>query len=110
VDRWFLRKLGNLLKVEALLLNTARRGDFEAVGDAVRDAFLIGMPSPTIRSLLLDGGEVTADFRATVDQEIETQKVMPVFKMVDTCAGEFESHTPYYYGTFETEDDAVPVA
>jgi carbamoyl-phosphate synthase large subunit len=32
---------------------------------------------------------------------------MPVFKMVDTCAGEFESHTPYYYGTFEQEDDAL---
>ena len=42
--------------------------------------------------------------------EIERQKVMPVFKMVDTCAGEFESHTPYYYGTFEQEDDAVGVA
>lgn len=39
-------------------------------------------------------------------QEIDRQKVMPVFKMVDTCAGEFESQTPYYYGTFEQEDDA----
>lgn len=29
----------------------------------------------------------------------------PVFKMVDTCAGEFESKTPYYYSTFELEDD-----
>jgi carbamoyl-phosphate synthase large subunit len=43
-------------------------------------------------------------------QEIERQKVMPVFKMVDTCAGEFESQTPYYYGTFEQEDDAVSIA
>jgi carbamoyl-phosphate synthase large subunit len=40
---------------------------------------------------------------------IARQKVMPVFKMVDTCAGEFESRTPYYYGTFEQEDDAVAV-
>jgi hypothetical protein len=40
-------------------------------------------------------------------REIEKQKIQPVFKMVDTCAGEFESATPYYYGTFETEDDAV---
>jgi carbamoyl-phosphate synthase large subunit len=39
--------------------------------------------------------------------EIERQKVNPVFKMVDTCAGEFESHTPYYYGTFEQEDDVI---
>jgi len=34
-----------------------------------------------------------------------------VFKMVDTCAGEFESHTPYYYSTEEEEDDqAMPRA
>jgi carbamoyl-phosphate synthase large subunit len=41
--------------------------------------------------------------------KIAKLKVMPVFKMVDTCAGEFESHTPYYYGTFEQEDDAALV-
>jgi carbamoyl-phosphate synthase large subunit len=33
-----------------------------------------------------------------------------VFKMVDTCAGEFESKTPYFYGTYEREDDALPNA
>jgi len=38
---------------------------------------------------------------------IERLKAKPVFKMVDTCAGEFESKTPYYYGTFDQEDDAV---
>ena len=51
-----------------------------------------------------------ADYALRTAIEIERQKVMPVFKMVDTCAGEFESHTPYYYGTFEQEDDAVGVA
>ncbi|MHB8636291.1 MAG: carbamoyl-phosphate synthase large subunit [Fimbriimonadaceae bacterium] len=108
VDPWFLRKIALLLNVEADLLRIAAAADIDAVGEAVRAAFLIGMPSPTIRSLLLDIGEVSDPFRARVHQEIERQKVMPVFKMVDTCAGEFESHTPYYYGTFETEDDAPP--
>ncbi len=32
----------------------------------------------------------------------------PVFKMVDTCAAEFESSTPYYYSTWETEDEVLP--
>jgi len=49
------------------------------------------------------------EYQARAAIEIDRQKVMPVFKMVDTCAGEFESRTPYYYGTFEQEDDAVPV-
>ncbi|MFI5387333.1 MAG: hypothetical protein ACHQ50_14585, partial [Fimbriimonadales bacterium] len=38
---------------------------------------------------------------------IERLKVQPVFKMVDTCAGEFESLTPYFYSTFDQEDDAL---
>ncbi len=50
------------------------------------------------------------EYHRNVLAEVERQKVMPVFKMVDTCAGEFESKTPYYYGTFEMEDDAPHVA
>ncbi|WNB90464.1 carbamoyl-phosphate synthase large subunit [Bacillus sp. NEB1478] len=33
--------------------------------------------------------------------------IKPVFKMVDTCAAEFESETPYYYGTYAEEDESV---
>src|SRR5438874_2387559 len=36
--------------------------------------------------------------------------VMPVYKMVDTCAGEFESYTPYLYSTYEEEDEAPPTS
>jgi carbamoyl-phosphate synthase large subunit len=32
---------------------------------------------------------------------------MPVYKMVDTCAAEFESETPYFYGTYEEENESV---
>ncbi|MBC7083765.1 MAG: carbamoyl-phosphate synthase large subunit [Firmicutes bacterium] len=34
--------------------------------------------------------------------------IRPVFKLVDTCAAEFEAHTPYYYSTYEVEDEARP--
>jgi carbamoyl-phosphate synthase large subunit len=34
--------------------------------------------------------------------------IMPVYKMVDTCAAEFESNTPYFYGTYETENESAP--
>jgi carbamoyl-phosphate synthase large subunit len=34
--------------------------------------------------------------------------VIPVYKRVDTCGAEFESHTPYLYSTYETEDEAAP--
>src|SRR5678809_421784 len=34
--------------------------------------------------------------------------IVPVYKPVDTCGAEFESHTPYLYSTYETEDEAAP--
>ncbi|SOC37968.1 carbamoyl-phosphate synthase large subunit [Salinicoccus kekensis] len=34
--------------------------------------------------------------------------IMPVYKIIDTCAGEFESNTPYFYGTYETENESIP--
>ncbi|MDI9641399.1 carbamoyl-phosphate synthase large subunit [Kamptonema cortianum] len=46
-----------------------------------------------------------AEFVTFADKTIRTMMKDPVFKMVDTCAGEFESKTPYYYGTFEKESD-----
>jgi carbamoyl-phosphate synthase large subunit len=38
----------------------------------------------------------------------EKHQFYPVYKMVDTCAAEFESATPYYYSTWETEDEVLP--
>src|SRR5690606_17681387 len=35
------------------------------------------------------------------------QQLVPVYKKVDTCAGEYESDTPYFYGTFEDENESV---
>ncbi|MGA4720323.1 carbamoyl-phosphate synthase large subunit [Fictibacillus nanhaiensis] len=35
------------------------------------------------------------------------ERIKPVFKMVDTCAAEFESATPYYYGTYAEEDESI---
>ncbi|MCW5941983.1 MAG: carbamoyl-phosphate synthase large subunit [Fimbriimonadaceae bacterium] len=110
VDRWFLRKLAKLLAVEERLL-AARTGSSEAVDALVSEAFLIGFPSVSIGALLgIDDDRLDPGFRAAAKGAIEAQKVLPVFKMVDTCAGEFESATPYYYGTFEDEDDAFAVA
>lgn len=109
VDRWFLQKMQNLLAIERRLVEAGNsEGRNEDLSVLIEEAFLIGYPSASIASLL--GVETaTSAFAELARTEIERQKVMPVFKMVDTCAGEFESHTPYYYGTFEMEDDAKPL-
>ncbi len=106
VDRWFLRKIQTLVDVEQRLARACEsQGASEPLSDLIAEAFLLGFPSPTIASILKQSD--AEGYSALVDAEIERQKVMPVFKMVDTCAGEFESRTPYYYGTFEQEDDAA---
>jgi len=37
------------------------------------------------------------------------QGIKPVYKLVDTCAGEFEAETPYSYSTYESENDLQPL-
>jgi carbamoyl-phosphate synthase large subunit len=42
-----------------------------------------------------------------VQDNKELQSLVATFKVVDTCAAEFEAYTPYYYSTYETEDEAI---
>ncbi len=48
----------------------------------------------------------------TSEDEVRARRrelgVTPVYKLVDTCAAEFEAYTPYYYSTYETEDESRP--
>ena len=44
---------------------------------------------------------------AEVYQLRKENDILPVYKMVDTCAAEFESATPYYYGTYEQENESI---
>ena len=38
---------------------------------------------------------------------VKSMDIIPVYKKVDTCAGEFESDTPYFYGTYEEENESI---
>jgi carbamoyl-phosphate synthase large subunit len=102
IDRWFLRKIQRLIEAEQALVNLPAPGP--EADSVIENAFLLGFSSPSIKSLIESGGNPLSEgVLATIDR----MKVQPVFKMVDTCAGEFESKTPYYYGTFESENDLV---
>ena len=104
VDKWFLRKMAKLIDIETELANASTSGcDLD---DLVHRAFMIGFPSPAILDISKSDDEA---FNQRLRDVVDSFKVQPVFKMVDTCAGEFESKTPYYYGTFETQDDVVRV-
>ncbi len=97
IDRWFLRKLRNVVRFAAdelqgktpnpTLLRRAKRMGFSDVDIAA----LAGVLATDIRRLRLQWG------------------IVPVYKMVDTCAAEFEAVTPYFYSTYEQENEALPL-
>ena len=98
IDRWFLRKLRNIVRFAAdelqgktpnpTLLRRAKRMGF---ADADIGA-LTGVLPADVRRLRLQWG------------------IAPVYKMVDTCAAEFEAVTPYFYSTYEQENEAPALA
>ncbi len=53
-----------------------------------------------------------AKITSTTELKVRSKRIglgiKPVYKSVDTCAAEFEAHTPYYYSTYETEDELPP--
>ena len=75
----------------------------EVTAEQLRAAKRMGISDERLAaSWGLTGPEGTAAVRALRKK----LNVMPVYKMVDTCAGEFESYTPYLYSCYDEEDEA----
>ncbi len=97
IDPWFLENLMELVEVEGRL---RQAGGFEAAGDAlVREAKRNGFSD---RQLAHIWGMTEAEVRRARLK----RGIAAVFKLVDTCAAEFEAVTPYYYSTYEDEDES----
>lgn len=92
VDPWFLNSILNIVEMESKLAN-------EQVDDLLlHDAEAMGFTDSEILDLSGIPREALQDIRIYHD-------IFPVYKMVDTCGGEFEAATPYYYSCFEEEDE-----
>jgi carbamoyl-phosphate synthase large subunit len=95
VDRFFIDKMANLLTTERRLLGNPLSPDL--VWHAKRQGFSDQM----IASLSDMLPEKVRELR-------EASDIRPTYKMVDTCAAEFDAATPYFWSTYETENEAVP--
>jgi carbamoyl-phosphate synthase large subunit len=77
----------------------------EVTAEQLRTAKRMGISDERLAAVWgLTGADGTAAVRALRKK----LNVMPVYKMVDTCAGEFESYTPYLYSCYDEEDEAAP--
>ncbi|MFA4836368.1 MAG: carbamoyl-phosphate synthase large subunit, partial [Dehalococcoidia bacterium] len=96
IDPWFLGKFQRLVDMEKRLLGEP------LTPELLREAKRMGFPDAVIGTL--------ADKLPEQVRELRHQwNVLPVYKMVDTCAAEFEAETPYFYSTYEQENEAEPL-
>jgi carbamoyl-phosphate synthase large subunit len=95
IDPWFLTKLQNIVAMEQRLLAEP------LTPDLLRRAKRMGFSDVQVGTL--------ADRLPEQVRELRTRwNIRPVYKMVDTCAAEFDAVTPYFYGTYEQENEALP--
>src|SRR5258706_620671 len=97
IDRWFLRKMSHIVRFAEVELQGKT-----PTPDLLRRAKRLGFADSDIATLV---GMLSADVRRLRAQ----WGLRPVYKMVDTCAAEFEAVTPYFYSTYEQENEAAPL-
>ncbi len=101
IDPWFLHHIKQIVDMEAHIVRSAREEGFLDDAEGLRFAKSWGFSDIRL-------GELTGTDEETVRQKRIARGIKPVYKLVDTCAAEFEAYTPYYYSTYETEDEARP--
>ena len=94
VDLFFLDKLLHVVELETALAQNKK--DIDLLKQAKQNGFA----DVKIAQLWNMTATEVRDFRIA-------EKIVPVYKMVDTCAAEFESQTPYFYSTYEFENESV---
>ncbi len=94
VDRWFLHKIWRLVSMEQRLRNKPLD---ELTPSLMLEAKKLGFNDHHL-------GELTGIKESVIRERRKAMGIVPVYKMVDTCAGEFEAQTPYYYSCYEAEN------
>ncbi|MFE4106556.1 carbamoyl-phosphate synthase large subunit [Almyronema epifaneia] len=98
IDPWFLDKLKGLLDTEKLLKRTPLPDLTQAQLWAIKQQ---GFSDRQIAYATKTTEDAVRTYRKSLG-------VVPAYKTVDTCAAEFEAYTPYYYSTYEAENEVTP--
>ena len=97
IDMFFLDKIKNIVDFERVLENRESRGDIKLLFEAKK----MGFSDKYIAQL----------WEMKEDEVYELRKqnnMFPVYKMIDSCAGEVVSDIPYFYSTYEDENESIP--
>ncbi len=94
IDMFFLEKFKNIVEFEKIL--SANKNDVTILRDAKR----LGFSDKYI-------SQVWGLTEFDLYRLRESNNIFPVYKMIDTCASEFSSYVPYFYSTYETENESL---
>ncbi|MFA5349776.1 MAG: carbamoyl-phosphate synthase large subunit [Candidatus Omnitrophota bacterium] len=97
IDPWFIDNIKQIVELERKILHYR----LEIPTHLLKKAKQYGFSDGQIADL------VYLDERS-VRRLRKENNILPTFKLVDTCAAEFQAYTPYYYSTYEDEDEARP--
>jgi carbamoyl-phosphate synthase large subunit len=99
IDPWFIKQIKRLVKMEQQLMRYNVAEDIPE--DFLRDLKEVGYADAQIAWLLRIKEDEVTDYRKKLG-------IRRTYKMVDTCAAEFEAQTPYFYSTFDKENESLP--
>ena len=99
IDIWFLAHMAQMLDFEKALA-AAQKNDGAISDKLLRKAKQYGFSDAQLAGIMDIGEDQVRQLR-------KDKGIVATFKLVDTCAAEFEAYTPYFYSTYETEDEAV---
>ena len=98
IDRWFLDQIKQLVDFEQIIIG------YEKLEDVPRDVLFqakqMGYSDAQLANIYL--GQITPETVQQTRRHRQRMGIATVFKLVDTCAAEFEAVTPYYYSTYES--------
>ena len=98
IDPWFLKQIELIVQEEENISSTSLS---EVSADQMRQWKEMGYSDVSLAGLMNCAEN-------EISQKRSDLSILPVFKSVDTCAAEFPSYTPYFYSTYEQENESVP--
>ncbi|MTI62112.1 MAG: carbamoyl-phosphate synthase large subunit [Firmicutes bacterium] len=98
IDKWFLYNLKQILELEIKLRKSNSLNNVDQ--DLLYQAKQYGFSDKQLAFIFGEDEKTIREYR-------ENESIKAVFKLVDTCAGEFKAYTPYYYSTYEVEDESL---
>ena len=99
IDIWFLAHIAQIIDLENQLVEVFAKKK-KIPGELLRKAKEYGFSDAQLAQIM---GTTEVKVRALRKKK----NIIATFKLVDTCAAEFEAYTPYFYSTYESEDEAV---